>query len=167
MKALHGLLIALLLVTVFVASSAASPVASSVALPVDQDGSAADLQRRADTAKGAECARLSMQAARQALEEANRYFEAGNVKAAHSAIDVSLHYVRRSVECSLQAHKNEKNAEIELRKLIRRMRDILQTLDSEDRQHLARSVTELEKQRDKLLHAIFGTAAGGAPEKKP
>jgi hypothetical protein len=153
MKALHGLLVALLL---------AIP-----SLALAQEGSSADLQHRADAAHGKDCVRLSMQAARQSLEDANRYFTAGDVKAAHAAIDVSVHYARRSVDCSLQAHKDEKNAEIDLRKLIQRMSDVRHALDSEDRPHLTRSLTELEKQRDRLLRSMFGTAAGGAPEKKP
>ena len=41
------------------------------------------------------------------------------------------------------------------------MREILHRLDTEDRPHLAQSVTELEEQRDRLLHALFGAAAGG------
>lgn len=153
MKALNGLLVALLL---------AIP-----SLTLAQEGSSADLQHRADAAHGADCAHLSMQAARQTLEDANRFFGAGDAKAAHAAIEVSLHYARRSVDCSLQAHKGEKAVEIDMRKLIRRMKDILQTLDSEDRPHLTRSLNELEKQRDRLLHSLFGTAAAGAPEKKP
>ena len=59
--------------------------------------------------------------------------------------NVSLHYARRSVDCSLQAHKGEKAAEIDLRELIRRMKDILQTLDSEDRPHLTRSSERVGK----------------------
>jgi len=79
-----------------------------------------------------------------------------------------VHYVSHMVDCSLQSRKGEKNAEIDLRKLARRMTDIMQTLDSEDRPHLANSLGELEKQRDRLLRAMFGAAAGGsATEKKP
>jgi hypothetical protein len=140
---------------------------SLVSSCVAQAGPAADLQRRADQASGQDCVRLSMQAARETLENANRLFVSGEVKAAHKAVDVTVQYVRRSVDCSLQERKGEKAAEIDLRKLIRRTKDVQQTLDSEDRPHLARSLTELEKQRDRLLRGIFGAAAGGAAEKKP
>jgi hypothetical protein len=152
MKALHALLTGLLLVTSFA---------------VAQESPAAALQRRADAATGMDCVHLSMQAARKALEDADHDFGAGDLKAAYAAIDLSLHYAQRSVDCSLQSHKGEKTTEINLRALIRRMRDIVQTLDSEDRQHLSQSITELEKQRDRLLRGIFGPAAGGSPEKKP
>jgi hypothetical protein len=152
MKVLHGLLTGWLLATSFA---------------VAQQSPAAALQQRADTASGMDCVRLSMQAARQDLEDADHYFGTGDVKAAHAAVDLSLHYARRSVDCSLQFHKGEKPTEINLRTLIRRMRDVMQTLDSEDRAHLKQSVTELEKQRDRILRGIFGPAVGDSPEKKP
>jgi len=131
-----------------------------------QENSAAELQRRADQASGGDCVRLSMQAARGAMENANQMFGAGNVKAAHTDVDLTVRYVMRAVECSLQSHKGEKPAEIQLRELIRRTKDVEQTLDTEDRPHLKQTVTELEKQRDKLLGGIFGAAASGVAETK-
>jgi arginine utilization protein RocB len=133
---------------------------------------APSLEQRADQASGAECIHLSMQAARERLEDANRRFLAADVKGAHDSIDASVHYAQRMVDCALQMRKGEKNAEknaeIDLRRLARRMTDIMRTLDSDDRPHLARSLVELDKQRDRLLHAMFGDAAGGgAGEKKP
>ena len=151
MKALYGSLMAVLL-------------AASVAA---QDAPA-DLQQRAAQANGSDCARLNMQVARETLEEAKRLFGSGDLKAAHKEIDVSLGYVGHSVDCSLQARKREKATEIDLRRLIDRMKEVLHTLDTEDRPHISHSLAQLEEQRDRLLQAIFGAAAGGgAPEKKP
>lgn len=125
-------------------------------------------QQTADQASGADCAHVNMQAARRAVEDAKRLFKSGDLKAAHKAIDVSLEDARRSVDCSLQASKKEKATEIDLRRLIERMKEVLHTLDTEERPQLSRSLSELEEQRDRLLHAMFGAAAGGgAPEKKP
>jgi hypothetical protein len=154
MKALHGLLVCLLMCLLLADFCNA------------QEASSLDLQRRADQASGVDCARFSMQVARQSMEDANRFFSSGDLKSAHKAVDDSLHYVARSVDCSLTVRKSEKATEIDLRRLLRRTKDILQTLDSEDRPHLARSVIEMEQQRDRLLHEMFGAAAGGT-EKKP
>lgn len=154
MRALYGLLIGVLLAT-----GCSELCAAQDAPP--------DLQQKADQANGADCARLNMQAARKSVEDAKRFFESGDMKSAHNAIDLSLRYVGRSVDCSLQAHKREKDTEIDLRRLIERMKEVSHTLDTEERPQLSRSLYELEEQRDRLLHAIFGTAAGGsAPEKK-
>jgi hypothetical protein len=125
------------------------------------------LRRKADEASGAECGRLSMQAARYSLEDAHRLFSSGKARAAHEAIDISLYYAERSVECTLQSRKHQKAAEIELRSYIRRMNDVARTVESEDRPHLAKTLAELEKQRDRLLQAIFGPAAANSRETTP
>lgn len=150
MKALLGLLICLSLPGFCTAQGSAD----------------AELQRRADRASGADCVHLSLQAARGAMEDADRRFGAGDVKAAHTDVDITVQYVTRAVGCSLQSHKEEKSAEIQLRELIRRTKDVEQTLDTEDRPHLKQTVTELEKERDKLLGGMFGTAASGVAETK-
>jgi hypothetical protein len=150
MKALAGLLFCLMLTIQCVA----------------QEGALADLQRRADEANGVDCVHLSMDTARKSLEEANRLFGAGDVKSAHGEVDASVRYARRSVDCSLHAQKSEKNEEIDLRKLIRRMKDVSQTLDSEDRPHIAQSLVELDKERDRLLHSMFGAALGSGAQGK-
>lgn len=176
MKALYGFLIAVSLATCGEASLLAQDAEQNVegnAIqgtgqgPGQQDASS-ELQRKADQATGADCTRLSMQAAHEAAEDAHRFFGAGDGKAAHNEIDRSLHYVRRAVDCSLQAGKNEKATEIDLRRLIGHMKEVLQALDTEERPQLSQSLTQLEEERDKLLRAIFGEAAGGrAAEKKP
>lgn len=154
MRALYGLLIGVLLAT----GGAEFCVAEHFP---------ADLQQKADQANGADCAHLNMQAARHTVEDAKRLFESGDIKSAHNAVDLSLRYVGRSVDCSLQGSKKEKATEIDLRRLIDRMKEVVHTLDSDERPQLSRSLSELEDQRDRLLQAIFGTAAGGsAPEKK-
>jgi hypothetical protein len=152
MKAPQGLLIWLML---------------AVSCAAQEDHSAA-LQKRADEAKGVQCARLSMQAARQVLEEANHYFGEGIIQAARNSVDRSVYYARRSVDCTLQTRKGEKTTEIEIRAMIRRMNDILRTLDSDDRPPMKKSIAVLEEQRDRVLRAMFGAAAGKATsEKKP
>jgi hypothetical protein len=132
-----------------------------------QQSISADLARKADQASGKECARLSIQTARQSLADASKLFDGGQGQAAHSAIDVSLHYAQRSVDCSLRAHKSERSLEIDLRELIRRLNDLRHAVDLDDQPHLAESVLGLEKQRDRLLSAMFGPVASGALETKP
>lgn len=152
MRAPHGLLIWLML---------------AVSCAAQEDPSA-ELQRRADEAKGVQCTHLSMQAARQLLEEANHHFGEGVIQAARNSVDRAVYYARRSVDCTLQTRKGEKSTEIDIRALIRRMNDILRTLDSEDRPHMRNSIAVLEEQRDRVLRAMFGAAAGkGTSEKKP
>ena len=124
----------------------------------------AELQQKADQASGGECAKLSMRAARMAMENADRLFVSGSMQPAHQAIDVSVHYARRAVECTIESRKHQKAAEIELRALIRRMNELARTLDTEERPQLTEAIAELEKERDRLLQAIFGPQAAGSRE---
>jgi hypothetical protein len=147
----------IVLLAVLCAAPAVSP---GVSQPRNDDHAReVELQRRADEARGAECAKLSMQVARQSLEDADRLFRSGNTQAAQAAIDVSLHYAQRSVDCTLQSHKHLTSIEIELRHLIRRMNDVARMIDTEDRRHLKRVLAELNQERDRLLQGIFGPAA--------
>ncbi len=100
-------------------------------------------------------------AAYQTVENVQKLFEKGELKAAHNAIEVALGYVRRAVDCSVETGKSEKATEINLRRLIGRAKEVSETLDSENRPHLTQSLTALEEQRDRLLQAMFGLAAGG------
>ena len=119
----------------------------------------AELQQKADQASGASCAKLSMRAARQAIDAADRLFLSGNTPDAYSTVDVSVRYARRAVECTIQSHKYQKPAEIELRGLIRRMNELARTLDTDERSQLTQAIAELEQERDRLLEAIFGPQA--------
>ena len=96
MRARHGLLIGVLL-----ASWGAASLAGQ--------GASEELQGKADLASGAQCSRLSMQAARQEGEDAKRFFEDGDRNAARHAVDLALGDVRHAVDCALDAHKSEKN----------------------------------------------------------
>jgi hypothetical protein len=158
MKLLHTIAIALLLAPFCAAQRAAS------SSPAERDQAVAELQQKADEASGVECAKLSMRAAQLALEDADHLFRSGDTQAAHRDIDVSLHSVQRAVDCTVQSRKREKAMEIELRGFIRRMDDLARTLDSEDRQQLKHVRAELEKERDRLLQALFGPAADNSEE---
>ncbi len=127
---------------------------------------AAELQQKADQANGAACAKLSLRAARQAMDDADRLYLGGNMQAAHDAVGVSVRYARRAVECTLESRKYQKSAEIELRGLIRRMNDVVRTLDSEERPQLTQAIAELEQERDRLLQAIFGAQAARPREQE-
>jgi len=157
MSVLRGAMVVLLLV----ASSAAQRDSAAPAPRNADQAISAELQQKADQATGKECAKLSMRVARQALDEADRLWVSGRTQDAHAAVDVSVRYARRAVECTLEARKHQKNAEIELRALIRQMNDMARMLDSEERPQLTGAVAELEKERDRLLRSIFGSDTAG------
>jgi hypothetical protein len=124
------------------------------------------LQHRADEASGTECARASMQVARRLLEDAHHLF-GNNSQAAQNRIDLAVHYATRAVDCTLASHKHEKAVEVEMRGLIRRTREVARSVEDDDRPRVNQAGDQMEKQRDRLLQAIFGSAALPSPEAVP
>jgi hypothetical protein len=127
---------------------------------------ATELRKKAESSSGVPCVRLYLQASRIGLEEADRDFAASDTKAAHQALDAAVHDVGHAVECSLHTPKSQKNAEIGLRELSRRITAMEHSIEAEERSYLASTRAEVERQRDRLLHSMFGDAAGKGGEKK-
>lgn len=127
----------------------------------------AEPRKTAAPAEGGDCVRTALQAAHNDLEEAKLRYAASDANAAHSALNACVGDVHRAVECSLSASRTQKKAEIELRKLSRRMATITQAVETEERPKLVHAQAEVEKERDRLLHALFGDAATSPPGKKP
>ena len=126
-----------------------------------------DLSQRAESASGSDCVHLALQAAHNDIEAADHGYAASNDAVARTAIDSAVHDATRAVDCALDSPHMQKKAEIELRKLSRRMTEIARSLEVEERPYVSNAQAEIEKQRDRLLHALFGDAAGHTREKTP
>ena len=118
-----------------------------------------DLKARADAAQGAERVNLSLEYARQQLELANKLYTDGDVEKAEAAVGEVLTYSQRATQAATSSNKRLKQAEIDLRKLEHRMRDIGQSLNIDDRPPLEKGVQALEQLRADLLAKMFGPKA--------
>jgi hypothetical protein len=127
---------------------------------------ASEVRKKAEATSGVDCVHLFLQSGRISLEEADRRFAASDSKAAHLALDAAMRDMEHAVDCSLPVHRSQKSLEIELRELSRRTLAIEKSTESEERPYLKSVQVEIERQRDRLLHAMFGDAAGSSTEKK-
>ena len=125
-------------------------------LGVAKTETAADLKTRADNAHGADQAKLCVEFAQAELEQANALFTAGDVEQAQSAVGTVMEYVRKGASAAKSSGKRLKQTEIELRKLQKRMKDIAESLNIDDRPAVLKSVDEIEQVRAGLLMAMFG-----------
>ena len=121
--------------------------------------SPAELKTRADNAHGGEEAKLSIEYAQVELEHANDLFTEGDVDQAQAAITSVMEYVRKGATAAKSSGKRLKQTEIELRKLQKRMKDIAESLNLDDRPPVLKSVDEIEQVRAGLLTAMFGAQA--------
>ncbi len=126
---------------------------------VSKTESPADLKTRADNAHGGEEAKLCIEYAHAELEYANDLFTQGDVDQAQSAVTSVMEYVRKGSSAAKSSGKRLKQTEIELRKLEKRMKDIAESLNLDDRPPVLKSVDEIEQLRAGLLAAMFGPQA--------
>ena len=118
-----------------------------------------DLKTRADNAHGADEVKLCIEYAQAELEHANDLFTEGDVEQAQSAVVSVMTYVRKGTDAAKASGKRLKQTEIELRKLEKRMKDIGESLNLDDRPPVFKSVDEIEQLRAGLLTAMFGAQA--------
>jgi len=118
-----------------------------------------DLKARADAAHGGERAVLSMEYAHRELEEANNFYNQGDVEKGEAAVQEVLTYAQQAATAAATSGKRLKQTEIDLRKLEHRLHDIGQSLNIDDRPPVEKGVQQLEQIRADLLAKMFGEKA--------
>lgn len=128
-------------------------------LALSKTESLPELKAHADNAHGGDEAKWSIEYAQAELEHANDLFTQGDVDQAQSAVSSVMDYVRKGTSAAKSSGKRLKQTEIELRKLEKRMKDIAESLNLDDRPPVLQSVDEIEQLRAGLLAAMFGPQA--------
>ncbi len=125
------------------------------------------LRTAADATSGKECTRICVDAARKLVDLSDQYFTAGNVQEAHAAMDDAGRLAEKAGQASIESKKRRKDTEIDLRKLQKRVFDIEQTLNFEDRGSVHQVVNRINKTRSDILMSMFDMPKKElGPEKK-
>jgi len=132
-------------------------------LALAQKDDLAELQHKADTSGGAACAHFSLLYAQQLVEASDKLYTDGNVDEAVKLVHRAGDYAERGTECALLVHRRQKDTEIDLREMARRLGDIERSLTSDDRPPLEQEIARADKLRDKLLDQMFGGKNGQHP----
>lgn len=147
-----SLLALLLALTSFAASVEDKQKPADIqALKADADQAVA----RAQAANPKDCTRDCLEAARKLVELSNQYFTAGNVQEAHAAMDNAGRLAVKAGQASVDTKKRRKDTEIGLRKLQKRISDIEQTLDVDDRPTVHQIAVNISKARSDILMSMF------------
>ncbi len=117
--------------------------------------SLADLKSRADLAHGGDQAKFSLEYAHRLLEDSNAQFTKGDVEKGQAEIREIVDYARIGANAAASSGKRQKQTEISLRELGKRMHDIGDTLAFEDRGPVRQAVEEIEQVRSDLLTKMF------------
>jgi hypothetical protein len=123
-------------------------------------------RERAEKASNSDCAKVCFEAARQLIEASNQLYSGGDAEGGLKLMNDAVGYAKRGTEASIQSRKNEKNAEIALRKMAKRMHDVGQSLALDDRAPVFKAEDSVNDLRDQMLAALFGNPKKSLEEKK-
>lgn len=99
--------------------------------------------------------RLCIRISEMQVDAAGKFYGTGDSEKAKAAlVDVSA-FADLARDYSIQSHKHEKQAEIALRKMARKLSDLKHSVIREDQAPVQETIDHLEKVRDDLLLSMF------------
>jgi len=114
-----------------------------------------ELKARVQDAKIAARPSLCIQISEQQLDAADRLYMAGDIEKGQEALTDVVAFSELARDYSVQLHKHEKQSEIAIRKMTRKLTDLKRTLTLPDQKPVQDAIDRLQKIRDDLLFAMF------------
>lgn len=151
MRTLSLLTFLVILVSAAVCSDDKDKAKDLQALKTDAEQAVA----RAQAADSKDCTKECLEAARRLIELSDQYFTMGNVKDGHTAMDDAGRFAVKAGRAAVDTKKRRKDTEIGLRKLQKRVSDIEETLNFDDRASVHEIVTSISKARSDILMSLF------------
>jgi len=148
-------LLVLLLVSSTLVTQNVTPPNPAPDNPPPRKAEADKLKAAADASSPERCTESCLDAARVLAELSNDYFTLGNVDEGHAAMKEAGRLAEKAGDASVSSKKRRKQTEITLRKLEKRISDIEQTLNFEDRPAVHEIVARLDKTRSDILMSMF------------
>ena len=139
---LRGMMVAALLLEPVMAMSHDEPT-------VDQ------LKARVSAANVPDKVHLCIRIAEKQLTEAKRLYEGGEVEKAQALLTDVAAFSELARDYSIQSNKHQKQTEISVRAMSRKLNDIVHLLGHDDRPPVKETILRLERVRDDLLVSMF------------
>jgi hypothetical protein len=89
------------------------------------------------------------------IAAADKFFADGDAEKANRALVDVVAFAELARDYAIQSHKHEKQAEIALRKMTRKLTDLKHAVTHDDQEHVQNTIDRLQKVRDDLLAAMF------------
>lgn len=115
-----------------------------------------ELMARADSARIEDRPALCIEIAERQLKAADQLYSAGKVDEARAALQDVVTYSEKAHDAAIQSGRRIKNAEIALRKMAAKLRDIKRSLNFDDQAPVQAAADRLESLRTELLSHMFG-----------
>ncbi len=114
-----------------------------------------ELKERVAKARVADRPPLCLNISERQLSDADRFYVAGDSEKAQAALADVAAYSEFARDYAVQAHKHEKQSEIAIRKMVRKLEDIKHTVAHDDQEQVQITIDRLQRVRDDLQAAMF------------
>lgn len=98
---------------------------------------------------------LCIDIAKMQLAEADKLYAASDIDKAEAVLTDVVTYSEMARDYSIQSHKYQKQSEIAVRAMIRKLSDIQHSVGTADQAALKDAVSRLDRVRDDLLKSMF------------
>lgn len=99
--------------------------------------------------------RVCLRISERQLDAADRFYLAGDNDKAQAALTDVIAFSELARDYAIQSRKHEKQAEIAVRKMVRKLADMKHTVSREEQEQVQRAIDRLQRVRDDLLAAMF------------
>jgi soluble cytochrome b562 len=114
-----------------------------------------ELKGRVADASVSERPGLCIHISERQLDAANRFYDAGDSEKAKAALADVVAFSGLARDSAIQSRKHEKQSEIAIRKMARKLADMKHAVSHEDQEQVENTIEQLQRIRDDLLAAMF------------
>jgi len=125
------------------------------ALSGREEASVEELKGRVANVSVADRPPMCIHISERQLGAADRLYIAGDSEKAQVALTDVVAYSELARDYAIQAHKHEKQSEIAIRKMVRKLSDMNHTVSHEEQAQIQDTIDRLQRIRDDLLVAMF------------
>jgi hypothetical protein len=102
---------------------------------------------------------LCVQIAKKQLAEADKFYVAADIEKGQAALTDVVAYSELARDYAIQSHKYQKQSEIAVRVMTRKLTEILHSLGHDDQAPVQDAINRMQRVRDDLLKAMFPKGA--------
>jgi hypothetical protein len=141
------------------AAVAAIVLVEPLAMMARREVTVAELKQQVAHASIAERPTLCVEICERQLDEADRLYAAGDSDQGKAALVDVTAFAELARDYAIQSHKREKQSEIAIRKMTRKLTNLKHSVSHEDQAQIQNAIDRLERIRDDLLAAMFPNGA--------
>jgi hypothetical protein len=118
-----------------------------------------ELKARVSSANVGDKAKICLEIAEKQLNAADKQYTADDMETAQTSLTDVVAFSELARDYSIQSHKRQKQTEIAIRSMTRKLNELLHVLGREEQGPVKDAIKHLERVRDDLLAAMFPKGA--------